>query len=156
MAERKLSWRDIDRHKNKSGSSSKDVKSRLEKALENPTLKKYYLQEAEKLFSGSKDREKERRYAELRELYGSSGFETAALKYYELYGLPQDWSGLLMFLDIKDEPDIVIQTMELLVGTAAERNTLERNNFKAKLRFLSMTTEDSDIRDKANEYLKTM
>lgn len=156
MAERKLSWREIDKRKDKASSSNKGVKSRLEKALENPALKKYYLQEAEKLFSGSKDAEKERSHAGLRELYGSPGFEDAALKYHELYGLPQDWSGLLMFLDLKDEPDIVIKAMELLVGMAAERNTLERNNLKAKLRFLSMTTEDTDIRDKANGYLKTM
>ncbi|MDD3554217.1 MAG: hypothetical protein PHC35_06855 [Deltaproteobacteria bacterium] len=156
MAERKLSWREIDKRKDKSGPSGKGAKSRLEKALENPALKKYYLQEAEKLFSGSKDAEKERSHAELRELYGSPGFEDAALKYHELYGLPQDWSGLLMFLDLKDEPDIVIKAMELLVDMAAERNTLERNNLKAKLRFLGMTTEDTDIRDKANGYLRAM
>jgi len=62
----------------------------------------------------------------------------------------------LMFLDLKDEPDIVIKAMELLVDMAAERNTLERNNLKAKLRFLGMTTEDTDIRDKANGYLRAM
>lgn len=151
-----MSWREIDKRKEKPGSSSKGEKSRLEKALENPALKKYYLQEAEKLFSGSKDAEKERSQTMLRELYGSPGFANAALKYHELYGLPQDWSGLLMFLDLKDEPDIVIKAMELLVDMAAERNTLERNNLKAKLRFLSMTTQDTDIRDKANEYLRTM
>lgn len=156
MAGRKLSWREIDKRKDKARSSKKVVKSRLEKALENPTLKKYYLQEAEKLFSGPKDAERERRHAELRQLYGSPGFEAAALKYHELYGLPQDWSELLMFLDLKNEPDIAIQAMELLVGMAAEKNTLERSNLRAKLRFLSMTTEDTDIRDKANEYLKTM
>ncbi|MEZ0329190.1 MAG: hypothetical protein ABWK15_06485 [Dissulfuribacterales bacterium] len=156
MGERKSSWREIDKRKNKSGSSSKGMKSRLEKALENPALKKYYLQEVEKLFSGSKDAEKERSLTALRELYGSAAFEETALKYHELYGLPQDWSGLLMFLDLKDQSEIVTKAMELLVGMAAERNTLERNNLKAKLRFLGMTTEDTDIRDKANEYLKTM
>jgi hypothetical protein len=156
MAERKSSWREIDKRKDKAGSLQRHAKSSLERALENPTLKKYYLQEAEKLFSGSKDAEKGRAYGELRGLYGSPGFEEAAIQYYNSYGLPTDWNGLLMFLDLKNEPEIVMETINALAGMAAERNTVERNNLKAKLRLLQMTTEDMEIRDKANEYLGSL
>lgn len=156
MAERKLSWKEIDKRKDKGRSSKRQMKSSLERALENPALKKYYLQEAEKLFSGSKDAEKERSMAMLRELYGGPAFEEAAIEHHKKYGLPSDWNELLMFLEIKNEPDIVSEAMKLLMTMAAERNTLDRNNFKAKLKLLTMTTEDIDIRDQATQYLNSI
>ncbi len=158
--DRKKSWREIDRMKDRGGRSAgkrNEQKSRLEKALEDPRLKEKYLKEAEKLFMGAKGRpEHEKDLRTVHESYGTDKFRDAVLKYVEKYGMPDDWSTLLLLLDLKEEADIVCQAMEILVKMAGEKSPVERKGLKSKLKVLSMTSDDPEIQETAEAELASI
>ena len=153
MGERKRSWREIDRMRDRPF-ERRETKSRLEKALEDPRLKKQYLKEAERLFMGPKGRpEHERDLLALKESYGTERFEEEARRYVETYGMPDEWGTLIMLLDLKRETGILIQAMEEAERRAPEMSPIERQGLVSKLRILSLSSKDPDISEAAQEVL---
>jgi len=132
-----------------------DDKSTLERALEDSTLKKHYLKEAEKLFMGSKGRpEHEKDLKRLHNSYGKKSFRRNAAEYVKKYGLPEEWGVLIMLLDLKDDPDMVCDVIDRLVDMAGSSGTSsELRGLESKLRIMEMTEPDPEIQEAAQEAL---
>ena len=134
-----------------------DHKSRLERALEDPKLKKQYLKEVEKLFQGPKGRpEHDKDLQDLHRAYGTASFEKKLKAYIKTYGLPDEWGILLLLLDPRLEPDIVCQAIRALCGMSKKRSPQERKGLKSKLKILSLTSKSPMICEAAESALKTM
>lgn len=151
----KKSWREIDKSRDRGLSRKKETKkSTLEMALEDPLKKKFYLQEAERLFMGKKGASKhDKDLQSLHESYGTPDFDKKAKKYVEKYGLPSEWGALMLFLDVKNETDIVINSLNAIKELLPQKGVLEKKGLKGKLKVLEMTHPESQVRDTVKEFL---
>ncbi len=158
MGERKKSWREIDKLRDRSRHTrrTEEPKSMLEKALDDPRLKKLYLKEAEKLFLGPKGTpEHDEALKRLKESYGKRHFEEVARDYVERFGLPDEWGDLILLLDLEKSPNIVCDAMEKARELVSTKGPLEKAGFISKLKVLSMTSKDPDISEVAEEILES-
>ncbi|RPI49922.1 MAG: hypothetical protein EHM49_09230 [Deltaproteobacteria bacterium] len=152
VREKKKSWKEIDRKRdrNRGAGHRKDERSNLERALEDPRMKERYLQEAEKLFMGAKGRpEHSKDLMAIHESYGSTRFLSTVRHYVDTYGMPNDWGALLLILDIKNDSELVCKAIENLCELVGEKGTVERRGLESKLRVLSLTARDTEIRETA-------
>jgi len=157
---RRPSWRELDRRRDRSGYARMREKLEKEspgKAIERSSwLKGKYLKEVEKLFSGKKGSpEHEKALKKLKNAYGTKRFTRVAREYVEAYGLPEDWSTLLLLLEAEDE-DLVCRTLEDLRTRAAGKSPLERQGFLAKVRSLTLISESPRIKSCAEKVLAEM
>ena len=152
VRERKKSWKEIDKMHNRSGGTKhrQDERSNLERALEDPRMKERYLQEAEKLFMGAKGRPQHSKdLMAIHESYGRTRFLSTVRHYVDTYGMPNDWGALLLILDIKNDSELVCKAIEGLCELVGEKGTVERRGLESKLRVLSLTARNTEIRDTA-------
>ncbi len=155
--ERRPSWREIDRRRDRSPHTrlrEKHERQGLEKTLARSSwLKEKYLREVEKLFSGKKGTpEHEKALKKLQNAYGTRRFTKVARDYVREYGLPEDWSTLLLLLEVSDE-NLICETLESLRRLAPERSPIERQGFLAKVRSLLLVTESARVRACAEKIL---
>ena len=87
--------------------------------------------------------------------HGTDQFEAAVKNYIDQYGLPDDWSTLSLLLDYSDS-EKVLQVLGTMKNMYEGRSPVEKQGFKAKVDILAMTASDSDLRDLAEELLKTL
>ncbi|MEA3386341.1 MAG: hypothetical protein U9Q89_07850 [Thermodesulfobacteriota bacterium] len=156
VRERRKSWKEIDKMRNRSGSTEhrNDERSNLERALEDPRIKERYLQEAEKLFMGAKGRpEHSKDLMAIHESYGRTRFLSTVKHYVDTYGMPQDWGALLLILDIKNDSELVCKAIEGLCELVGEKGTVERRGLESKLRVLSLTARNPEIQETAETQL---
>ena len=139
------SWREIDRKRDRSRHVTRDKTSRKEKSLRSTWAKQQYLKEVGKFFQGEKGG-KEHKVAldAIHRHYGTGKFASAVKKYLKKYGIPDDWSTLMLLLDYKDDK-VLVQVIEALKEIALERSPLERQGFKDKLEILSFTASSTKI-----------
>lgn len=139
------SWREIDRKRDRSRHVTRDKTSRKEKSLRSTWAKQQYLKEVGKFFQGEKG-SKEHKVAldAIHRHYGTGKFAPAVKKYLKKYGIPDDWSTLMLLLDYKDD-EVLIQVIQALKEIALERSPLERQGFKDKLEILSFTARSTQI-----------
>ena len=152
VREKKRSWKETDKMRNRSGNTGhrQDERSNLERALEDPRMKERYLQEAEKLFMCVKGRPKHAKdLMAIHESYGRTRFLSTVRHYVDTYGMPQDWGALLLILDIKNDPDLVCKAIEGLCELVGEKGTVERRGLESKLRVLSLTAKNPEIQETA-------
>jgi len=152
----KISWREIDRRKDRSPYAPREEPRDRPRSRRSEWVMKKYRKEADKLFMGKKGTKKHQKaHSDIDRLHGTDQFEAAVKAYVEQYGLPDDWSTLSLLLDYSDPETVAgaIQAMRPLCGT---RTPMEQQGFKAKLDILAMTTRNSDLRDAAEETLKTL
>ena len=92
---------------------------------------------------------------EIERTHGTEQFEASVKDYLDQYGLPDHWTTLSLLLDYSETETVthVLTTMKALYET---RSPMERQGFKAKLDIITMTSRDSDVRDCAEEILKTL
>jgi hypothetical protein len=129
----KPSWREIDRRRDRSRHASRDDRSTKEK----------YLKEVDKFFTGKKGgKEHKTALDAIHRSYGTSKFASSVQKYLQKYGIPDDWSTLMLLLDYKDD-DVLAQVIETMRTLVPERSTMERHGFKDKLEILSLTASSS-------------
>ena len=141
----KPSWRDIDRKRDRSRHVSRDEQSRSEKSLQSTWAKDQYLKEVDKLFQGKKgSKEHKAALNAIHNNYGTSKFASSVKKYLEKYGIPDDWSTLMLLLDYKDD-EVLVQVIDALKDIAPERSRVERQGFKDKLEILAITASSSTI-----------
>ncbi len=155
---RRKSWREIDAMRDRGGRSRGGRygrESALERALrEDPRLKQKYLEEAENLFRGPKGRpEHARDLQAVHDAYGTPRFPGAVKHYVDIYGMPDEWRTLILLLDLKEDPETVIRAMEALRDLYESKGQVEKKGLKSKLRVLSMTSDDMDVRDAADAIL---
>ena len=117
-------------------------------------MRKQILREAERLFQGNRskkvDPDQEKAKNEIHRFCGTKKFEPSVRKYLKEYGLPDDWSTLMLLLDSKDVGTVIdaIQSLKVLYpGQGLE----EQQGFRSKLNIISMTTKDDELRCCAEE-----
>lgn len=147
----KPSWRDRDRRKDRSrhvdpgefptGQGSRWVRQQI-------------LREADRLFQGKRGKkvnpEQEKLRNEIHRFCGGKKFEPSVRKYLKEYGLPDDWSTLMLLLDCK-EPGIVIQVIGALKDLYPQQGLEEQQGFRSRLNIIAMTTKDDELRHCAEE-----
>jgi hypothetical protein len=152
----KPSWREIDRKRDRSRHVSRDKRGREEKSLQSTWAKQQYLKKVNKLFQGEKGgKEHKAALDAIHRHYGSSKFASAVKKYLKKYGIPDDWSTLMLMLDYKDD-EVLVQVIEVLKEIAPERSSVESQSFKNKLEILSFTASSSQITSLAERVLEEL
>ena len=152
----KLSWREIDRRKDRSPYAPKETPRDQARSRRSEWVMKKYRKEADKLFMGKKGTKKHQKaHNDLDRYHGTDQFETVVKAYLDQYGLPDDWSTLLLLLDYSDSQK-VLQALAAMKDLYEARSPIEKQGFKAKVDILAMTSSDSDLRDFAEEMLKTL
>ena len=152
----KISWREIDRRKDRSPYAPKETPKDQVRSRRSEWVMKKYRKEADKLFMGKKGTKKHQKaHNDIDRCYGTEQFETAVKTYLDQYGLPDDWSTLLLLLDYSDS-EKVLQALASMKDLYETRNPIEKQGIKAKVDILAMTSSDSDLRDFAEEMLKTL
>ena len=152
----KLSWREIDRRRDRSPHAPKETPVERVRSRRSEWVMKKYRKEADKLFMGKKGTKKHQKAQnDIDRYHGTDQFETAVKNYIDQYGLPDDWSTLSLLLDYSDS-ERVLQALAAMKSLYEARSPIEKQGFKAKVDILAMTASDSDLRDFAEEMLKTL
>ncbi len=145
------SWREIDRLRDRSPHTRrrKSSESEIERALKSKWLKERYLKEVEKLFAGKKgSKEHDKALEKIHKSYGTNRFHKAVRDYVKEYGFPEDWGTLILLLDHKDQA-IVCEALKALKNLYPEKGLVEQQGFVSKVRVLSMTAKEDEVRDTA-------
>jgi hypothetical protein len=152
----KLSWREIDKMRDRSRHVSGERKSYQERTLRSDWAKKQHLREAEKFFQGRKgtDAYKAADRA-LHEKYGTPDFQEAAKNFLQQFGLPDEWGSLLLILDFH-EPRWVKEALAAMKGMYEKRSLIEQRGFKGKVKVLAMTTADKGVRQECEKTLEEL
>jgi hypothetical protein len=151
-----ISWREIDRRRERSPYAPKETPVPREKSHRSEWMKKQYRKEADKLFMGKKGTKKHQKaLSDIDRHHGTDQFETTVKTYLDQYGLPEDWSTLSLLLDYPDA-EKVFQALTAMKNLYETRTPVEKQGFKAKVDILAMTSTNSDLRDLAEEMLKTL
>jgi len=151
-----ISWREIDRRRDRSPYAPKETPVPREKSRRSEWMKKQYRKEADKLFMGKKGTKKHQKaLSDIDRHHGTDQFETTVKTYLDQYGLPEDWSTLSLLLDYPDA-EKVFQALTAMKNLYETRTPVEKQGFKAKVDILAMTSTNSDLRDLAEEMLKTL
>ena len=152
----KISWREIDRRKDRSPYAPKEAPKDPVRSRRSEWVMKKYRKEADKLFMGKKGTKKHQKARnEIDRYHGTEQFETVVKTYIDQYGLPDDWSTLSLLLDYS-ESEKVLKALIAMKDLYETRSPIEKQGFKAKVDILAMTASDSDLRDFAEEMLKTL
>lgn len=152
----KISWREIDRRKDRSPYAPKESPKLKDRSRQSEWVMRRYRKEADRLFMGKKGTKKyQKALSEIDNYYGTDRFDEVVKNYLDQYGLPDDWNTLSLLLDYSD-PEKVLEVLNTMKGLYETRTPAEKQGFRAKLDILVMTTNNSDIRDFAEEMLKTL
>jgi hypothetical protein len=150
----KISWREIDRRRDRSPHAPKEVPRERERSRRSEWVMKKYRKEADKLFMGKKGTKKHQKaQGDIDRYHGTEQFDEAVKNYLDQYGLPDDWRTLSLLLDYSD-PEKVLETIQAMKPLYEGRSPMEKQGFKARLDILAMTASHSDLRDAAEEMLK--
>lgn len=147
------SWSEIDKLKDRSkhaGREKSEVKQK--QTAREDWAKKQYMKEIEKLFSGEKEETEEQKKARknILQRYGSSKFNSAVDQYVKKYGMPRDWSTLMLMLDHRNAT-IVTKALEVLRERAHEGSDAEQEGFKSKVKIIAMTADNDELQGLAEE-----
>ncbi len=108
MSGSKISWREIDRRKDRSPYAPKEEPKDRPRSRRSEWVMKKYRKEADKLFMGKKGTKKHQKALnDIDRLHGTDQFETAVKAYLDQYGLPEDWSTLSLLLGLLRSGDRV-------------------------------------------------
>ena len=152
----KISWREIDRRKDRSPYAPKETPQDRQRSRRSEWVMKKYRKEADKLFMGKKGTKKHQKaLSDIDRYQGTDQFEAVAKAYLDQYGLPEDWSTLSLLLDYSD-PEKVIEALTAMKNLYEGRTPVEKQGFRAKVDIFAMTANDRDLRDFAEEMLKTL
>jgi hypothetical protein len=149
----KLSWREIDKLRDRSRHVSGERKGFQERTLRSEWAKKQHLREAEKFFQGKKGTAAYKEaHTALHEKYGSPDFQEAAKNFLQQFGLPDEWGSLLLILDFH-EGKWVKEALGAMKIMYQKRSLIEQRGFKGKLKVLVMTTRDKGMRQECEKIL---
>ncbi|MGD0229807.1 MAG: hypothetical protein ABSC19_05530 [Syntrophorhabdales bacterium] len=148
----KPSWREIDKRRDRSSHVSQE---RQGKENKRPGADRWntgrHKLALEKLFMGDKGTlEHEKLYKKIHKSYGTPSFVDAVRKYVEKYGPPDDVSTMLLVLDSKDVP-IMLLTMEKLQHVYIGVSAREKEDVRRKLSILSLTDKSAEIKERASD-----
>ena len=152
------SWSEIDKIKDRSkhaGQENREIKHK--QTPREDWAKKQYMKEIEKLFSGEKEETEEQKKARnnIVQRYGSSKFNSAVDQYVKKYGMPGEWSTLMLILDHRNVT-IVTKALEVLRGKVHECSEAEQEGFKSKVKIIAMTADNDDLQGLAEEIVEEL
>jgi hypothetical protein len=152
------SWSEIDKLKDRSkhaGQEKREVKQK--QTPREDWAKKQYMKEIEKLFSGEKEETEEQKKARknIVQRYGSSKFNSAVDQYVKKYGMPRDWSTLMLMLDHRNVT-IVLKALGVLREKVHECSEAEQEGFKSKVKIIAMTADNDDLQGLAGEIVEEL
>ena len=151
-----LSWREIDKMRDRSRHTSGDRKSLRERSLQSDWAKKQHLRAAEKFFQGKKGTAAyQAAHNALHEKYGTPEFQQALQNFLNDFGLPDEWGTLLLVLDGQD-PKWVKEGLTKMKGMYAKRSLMEQRGYKGKLKVLAMSTKDKSLRQECSKILEEL
>ena len=152
----KISWREIDRRKDRSPYAPKEEPKEQERSRRSEWVMKKYRKEADKLFMGKKGTKKHQKALEgIDRHHGTDQFDAVVKAYLDQYGLPEDWNTLSLLLDYSDH-EKVLEALTAMKNLYEARTPMEKQGFRAKVDILAMTASNSDLRDFAEEILKVL
>ncbi len=150
------SWREIDRMRDHSRHVSGERGSFQERTLRSDWAKKQHLRQAEKFFQGKKGTEKYKKAeAALHEAYGTSEFPRAAGEFLEEFGLPESWGTLLLLLD-SENAKWIKEALTAMKDMYARRSLMEQRAFKSKVKGMSVSARDREVRVACAELLESL
>jgi hypothetical protein len=151
-----ISWREIDRRKDRSPYAPKEEPKPREKSRRSDWMMKKYRKEVDKLFMGKKGTKKHQKaLEEIDRFHGTDQFGAAVKAYLDQYGLPGDWNTLSLLLDYSED-EKVVEALAAMKSLYETRSPMEKQGFRAKVDILAMTASNSDLRDYAEEILKSL
>jgi hypothetical protein len=151
-----ISWREIDRRKDRSPYAPKEEPRPREKSRRSDWMMKKYRKEVDKLFMGKKGTKKHQKaLEEIDRFHGTDQFNATVKAYLDQYGLPEDWNTLSLLLDYSED-EKVVEALTAMKSLYETRTPMEKQGFKAKVDILAMTASNSDLRDYAEEILKSL
>jgi hypothetical protein len=146
----KPNWRDRDRSRDR----SRHVAQGEQGGEGSRWAKKEFLRKADRLFQPNRPKklpaEQRKALNEIHCTAGSKKSEAAVTLYLNQYGLPGDWSTLMLLME-RDEAGTVIPVIQALKQLYADQGLEEQRGFRSKLNIIAMTTKDDDIRVCAEE-----
>ena len=152
----KLSWREIDKMRDRSRHVSHEPRSYRERTLRSDWARKQHLREAEKFFQGKKGTAAYKEaHAALHEKYGTPDFQAAAKNFLEQFGLPDEWGSLLLILDSR-EPKWVKEALNAMKAMYEKRSLIEQRGFKGKLKVLARPPGDKSVRQECQKILEEL
>ena len=143
--EKKLSWREIDKLKDKSSHTSKD-RSSPKPSKRAEWASKQYRKEIERLWMGKKGTDEYKKALnKIYNFHGTSKFNAAVKNFIADYGLPDDWNTLFLMLDYK-KTDVVQEILVRLGSLYKTKSLTEIQGFRSKLEIMDMTTTDEELK----------
>lgn len=147
------SWREIDRLRDGSRHGRPEPRAKGNRKQQEK-IRQEALKQAEALFVGKKERpEYKKALAKLEDQRATPQFSAAAAKFFKDYGLPEDWRGLMLFLDYPDS-GVVVEALERLRQLAPFQSMTEVQGLKGKLRTLSLISRFLEIKERAADMLE--
>lgn len=144
------SWREIDRRRDRSRHATPEPRRRDRQAEK---IKQQVLKQAEALFAGKRGRpEYQAALRTLEQHHGTPKFQATAKKFLAEYGLPDDWSTLNLLLDYRDA-EVVKEVLKGLQALVASRSRVEQQGFKGKLRTITLTADNREVKQTAEAIL---
>jgi hypothetical protein len=147
-------WREIDQRRDRPGrrpaGGGRPPKKQAERR------RQLALRQAEALFQGQRGRpEYQAAVTELEGAHGTKKFGAMARQFLATYGLPAEWGLLNLLLDYPDGA-VVLEVLGGLAGQVAGRSRVERQGFEGRLRVLALTSQDEEVRQRAEELLANL
>lgn len=152
----RLSWREIDRRRDGSRHVRQEPQPTGRRRQQQEQIRQEALKRAEALFAGKQQQPAYKKaLAALEEKRATPAFQNAAEQFLAAFDLPQDWQGLMLFLDYAD-PAVVVQALVRLQELAPTAGMLELQGLKGKLRTLSLTSRSHEVRGQAAALLQKL
>ena len=142
------SWREIDRLRDGSRHGRSEPRAKVNHKQQEK-IRQEALKQAEALFAGKQQRpEYKKALAKLEDQRATPQFAATAAKFFKDYGLPEDWRGLMLFLDYPDST-VVAEALQRLRQLAPFQSMTEVQGLKGKLRTLSLISRFLEIKERA-------
>lgn len=146
------SWREIDRLRDGSRRGRPEPIAKGNRKQQEK-IREEALKQAEALFAGKQHRpEYKKALAKLEDQRATPQFSAAAVKFFNDYGLPEDWRGLMLFLDYP-EAEVVVEALQQLAHLAPFQSMTEVQGLKGKLRTMSLISRSLELKERAAEML---
>lgn len=145
------SWREIDQRRDRPGRREKAAPRLPKKQAER--VRQLALRQAEALFQGKRGRpEYQGALKDLEKAHGTKKFPTVAKKFLAEYGLPEEWGPLHLLIDYP-EAAVVLEVLTALALQVGSRSRVEQQGFAGRLRVLTLTSREEEVRRRAEELL---
>jgi hypothetical protein len=147
------SWREVDRLRDRSRHGRQEPKPPASQKQQEK-IRQEALKQAEALFAGKQQRpEYKKALAKLEDQRATPQFLASAENFLHDHGLPEEWRGLMLFLDYPDSA-VVAEALQRLQRLASSQSMTELQGLKGKLRTLSLTSRFLEVKEQAAAMLE--